>query len=143
MELTFKRAQKNEVETLVAIRIAAMKESLESIGRFDPERARSRFVKTFKPADTIKISNNDEIIAFYMLTSKNDHLWLNHIYIKPGFQGHGIGSRILAAIFTKSQEQGLPVKLCALKGSRANAFYKNHGFVETHSDEWDHYYIRS
>ncbi|WP_419902447.1 GNAT family N-acetyltransferase [Kiloniella sp.] len=120
-----------------------MKESLENVGRFDPDRARTRFVETFKSTDTVKIVHNDEIVAFYMLTTMDKHFWLNHLYIKPDFQGYGIGSRIMAAIFVKSKEQVLPVKLCALKESKANIFYKNHGFVETHSDEWDHYYTRA
>jgi len=38
------------VEALVAIRIAAMRESLERIGRFDRQRARERFLAGFDPA---------------------------------------------------------------------------------------------
>ena len=37
---------------LAAMRVAAMKPSLEAVGRFDPERARNRFLESYQPEDT-------------------------------------------------------------------------------------------
>lgn len=39
-----------DVDALGALRIAAMRESLQRIGRFDPVRARECFAATFDPA---------------------------------------------------------------------------------------------
>ncbi|MDR6410090.1 UNVERIFIED_ORG: hypothetical protein ABIC62_002743 [Burkholderia sp. 1595] len=40
----------DDIETLVQMRIDAMRESLERIGRFEPRRARDRFVSSFDSA---------------------------------------------------------------------------------------------
>ncbi len=50
MQLTFASTTHADAGTLVQMRIAAMKEGLERIGRFDPQRARVRFLSTFDPA---------------------------------------------------------------------------------------------
>ncbi|RMN79860.1 hypothetical protein ALQ56_05513, partial [Pseudomonas syringae pv. papulans] len=42
-DITLVTVQPEDFETLVAIRIEAMRESLERVGRFDPVRARERF----------------------------------------------------------------------------------------------------
>ena len=45
--VAFEAAVGDDAEALVAIRIAAMRESLERLGRFDPQRARDRFLAGF------------------------------------------------------------------------------------------------
>ena len=42
--VVFVAAEPSDFESLVALRIEAMRESLERIGRFDPVRARERFL---------------------------------------------------------------------------------------------------
>ncbi|WP_204248200.1 GNAT family N-acetyltransferase [Kiloniella spongiae] len=128
------------MEKLISIRIAAMKESLENVGRFDPIRARERFTKKFIPEQTTLVLKDAEVIGFYVLLAKDDHYWLDHFYINPAIQNNGVGSAIIEQIIDRASEQKLPVKLCALKESRANNFYKKHGFKLTHSEEWDNYY---
>ncbi|WP_085908653.1 GNAT family N-acetyltransferase [Kiloniella majae] len=142
MTLSFKTAAATDLETLISIRIAAMKESLENIGRFNPERARERFASNFAPEKTTLILKENEIIGFYVLFAKDDYLWLDHLYIDPTVQSSGVGAKAMMQIVDKSSEKKLPVKLCALKESRANNFYKKHGFKLTHSEEWDNYYTR-
>jgi hypothetical protein len=48
MNLAFRFAVQSDAEVLVDIHIAAMRESLERIGRFDPQRARERFLASFE-----------------------------------------------------------------------------------------------
>ena len=45
--ITLVAAAPSDFEALLSLRIAAMRESLERIGRFDPERARQRLRATF------------------------------------------------------------------------------------------------
>lgn len=49
-ESDFSPATQFDVDLLVAVRIAAMWESLEPAGRFGPRRARERFLVSFDPA---------------------------------------------------------------------------------------------
>ena len=46
--LRYPAVSEADFEDLLALRIAAMRESLERLGRFDPERARSRLQATFR-----------------------------------------------------------------------------------------------
>lgn len=130
----------NDKEALADLRIDAMKESLIAIGRFDPERARSRFLDKFSITDTKKIICENELLGFYEIKNKTDHLYLNHLYIKPSFQNSGLGSKILSNIKSIASNKELSIRLGALRGSKSNDFYKNHGFVYTHEEEWDIYY---
>ncbi|WP_417454182.1 GNAT family N-acetyltransferase [Kiloniella sp.] len=132
-----------DLEKLISIRIAAMRESLENIGRFDPERARERFASKFASDKTTLVLQSNEIIGFYVLLARENYLWLDHLYIDPATQGSGVGSSIMNRIIKISWSKKLPLKLCALKESKANSFYIKHGFELTHSEEWDNFYSRS
>ncbi|MEH6557153.1 MAG: GNAT family N-acetyltransferase [Oceanicoccus sp.] len=125
---------------LADLRVSAMRESLEALGRFDPDRARSRFLDRFLPADTQKIVIDDVVAGFYVVRITPSHLQLDHFYLHPDFQGNGVGGEVLARIKAQSAERQLPIRLGALRESRANDFYRKHGFVKTGEDEWDIYY---
>ena len=129
-----------EGPALAEIRAKAMKPSLEAIGRFREERARSRFLATFVPAETKKIIENHQLVGFFVVRNKPDHLYLDHLYIEPTMQGKGLGAQVIAWVKAIAQEIDLPIRLGALKGSKANEFYRAHGFLQTHEDEFDIYY---
>jgi hypothetical protein len=50
--VTLVRVQQSDLDDLVAIRIDAMRESLERVGRFDPVQGRERFVRGFEAHNT-------------------------------------------------------------------------------------------
>ena len=125
---------------LAELRARAMKPSLESIGRFDEDRVRSRFLKDFKPSDTRKITVEGKTIGFYVVRCKEDHLYLDHLYVETEFQGTGIGTHVVNTIKKSAASRGLPIRLGGLRGSRANAFYRACGFTVSHEDEFDIYY---
>ena len=127
-------------ESLAELRLAAMKESLENVGRFNPEVARSRFLNSFCKNDTKKILVKGVLVGFYVTHNKGDHIHLDHLYFSPEYQGFGLGANVLNLIKGQAREAGLPIRLGALRGSRSNEFYKKHGFVFTHEEEWDIYY---
>jgi GNAT superfamily N-acetyltransferase len=129
-----------EEEALAGLRIAAMRPSLEAVGRFDPDRARQRFLDNFQRDATRKIEVDGCLAGFYVVKDNADYLYLDHMYILPELQGNGLGGSILKRIIAEAQERGLPLRLGALRGSRSNQFYQSHGFVQTHEEEWDIYY---
>ena len=105
-----------------------MRESLERIGRFSPERARSRFLDTFEPSQTRHIVVDGQRVGFVMVRPNEDGLYLDHLYIHPDFQNRGLGSQALKIILQEADEANLPVKVGALKESASNRFYLAHGF---------------
>jgi GNAT superfamily N-acetyltransferase len=119
----------DDKDSLAELRIFAMKESLENIGRFDPDRARSRFLEKFLSEDTRKVLLNGELIGFYVLKNKGDHFYLDHLYFAPKFQSAGVGGSVLSSIKEQAKASNLPIRLGALKNSRSNNFYKKTGFA--------------
>jgi GNAT superfamily N-acetyltransferase len=131
-----------DLETLLDIRLAAMRESLERIGRFDPQRARERLIASYDPATCEFIVADGIRVGFLQMQPQQNHWYLAHFYIVPEHQGQGIGAAILDILFARADAQAMPIKLAALRGSDSNRFYQRHGFEPVEESEWDIYYIR-
>jgi len=135
-------AREEESEELVSLRIAAMRESLERLGRFDAQRARERFLVGFVAEFTRHILADGERVGFVAVKPTPDGLSLEHLYVRPEYQGRGIGSAVLAILFEEADRRALPLRVGALRGSDANRFYLRHGFIVVEESEWDIYYVR-
>lgn len=135
-------AQQSDSDSLVSIRIEAMRESLERVGRFDPIRARERFISSFGPRNTHHIDVSGKRVGFVVVKHHNNELLLDHLYVIPDAQGSGIGSAVLDHIFKEADAAALPIRVGALKESASNRFYIRHGFRFVESSEFDNYYVR-
>jgi ribosomal protein S18 acetylase RimI-like enzyme len=131
-----------DFEPLLALRLRAMRESLERIGRYDERATRERFAAVFDPAHTRHIVVEGERVGFLVLKRLSHALRLEHLAIDPPAQRRGIGSAVLRRVCDEADRELLPVELVALKGSAANRFYLRHGFVEVGEGEWDIDYLR-
>ncbi|AKP92092.1 GNAT family N-acetyltransferase [Achromobacter ruhlandii] len=131
-----------DFDTLLAIRIEAMRDSLERLGRFDPERARARLRATFRPDHTWFIERDGARIGFYAVRPDGDGLRLDHLYVVPAAQGLGVGGQVLSRLLQDADRRGLPVSVGALRGSDSNRFYRRHGFAQVSESEWDIEYLR-
>jgi GNAT superfamily N-acetyltransferase len=142
-DVAFEPACADDADALVALRLSAMRESLERIGRFDPVRARERFLGGFAPEHTRHIVVGGQRVGFVVVKPAEQGLLLDHLYIAPEFQRRGIGSAVLAAVFAQADAQAQPLRVGALRGSDSNRFYLRHGFELVESAEWDNYYLRA
>jgi len=141
--VTFSDVTAADFDELAALRIAAMRASLEQVGRFDPERARERLRQSFHPEHTQFIMLDGQRIGFYTLRHADDRFHLDHFYIHPDWQSRGIGSSVLHRLLAESDARQMPIHLGALRDSPSNRFYQHHGFTKTTEDEWDIYYVRT
>lgn len=135
-------AIQSDAEALADIRVVAMRESLERIGRFNPQRARDRFLSSFIPSFTRIIFISEEKVGFFVVKPDGPSLLLDHLYIKPEHQNFGIGQIVLNEIFKEADKLSLSVRVGALKESDSNRFYKRNGFLLIEESEFDNYYIR-
>lgn len=131
-----------DFEALLALRMAAMRESLERVGRFDPQRARERLSRGYLPAYTRHILKSGELVGFVVVVPRENDWLLDHLYVHPSAQGLGIGSWVLTQVLKEADAQHKAVSVTALKHSDANRFYLRHGFVLQAEGEWDLYYLR-
>lgn len=135
-------ADEDDFEALQALRMAAMRESLERVGRFDPQRARERLSRGFEPSQTRKIRLDGAMVGFVVVLDQPPGLLLDHLYIHPAAQGLGMGSWVLQRVLEIADARGVAIALTALKHSAANRFYLRHGFVLQRESEWDLHYLR-
>ncbi len=135
-------ATEGDFEALLALRMAAMQESLQRLGRFDPQRARERLSRAFEPASTRQILCRGERVGFVVVIRREADLLLDHLYVEPPSQGRGIGGWVMAQVLSEADRQCLPVRVTALRLSAANRFYQHHGFVLQAESEWDMHYLR-
>lgn len=140
MEFHFIPATAQDFDRLFELRLLTMRESLERIGRFDYQRAYERFEKSFRPAHTRLIMMNDQLAGCVAMGLEEDYLLLEHFYIAPAFQGHGLGSLVLSTLLAEADQQQKSVRLSTLQQSDAARFYEKHDFHKTGEDDWDIYY---
>lgn len=135
-------ARADDFEALHALRLRAMRESLERLGRYDPAHARKRLAAGFAPEQTQHIVVSGARVGFVVLKRLSHALRLDHLCIDPSAQRRGVGSAVLRWACAQADAELLPLELVALKGSDANRFYLRHGFVEVGEGEWDIDYLR-
>jgi GNAT superfamily N-acetyltransferase len=142
MPIQFAPAQPADADALASLRVAAMRESLERVGRFDEKRARERLLSAFDAHATRWIVRGDARIGFFVLKTIEGGLLLDHLYVAPDAQKCGAGAAALKQCFAEADAVQAPIFVGALRESDANVFYQQHGFVKTHATQWDVYYVR-
>ncbi|SEK06311.1 Acetyltransferase (GNAT) domain-containing protein [Variovorax sp. OK605] len=129
--LSLQPVDSSDFEAMLALRVDAMRPSLERVGRFDPERSRERLSAGFVvPYMHHIVLDGEQRVGFVTLKPEgSDALRLDHLYLRTGFQGLGIGEWVLEWAKAQAREQQRDIALTALVKSDANRFYLRHGFV--------------
>ncbi len=140
--VTYEPASFEDLDDLVELRIAAMRESLERLGRFDPARARERFASSFEPEFTRHIVVEGRRVGCVVVKPHTEGLLLDHLYLRLSEQGQGIGGCVLGDVIVDAEARQLVLHVSALRDSAANAFYLRYGFRKVSEAEWDVYYRR-
>lgn len=138
----FASVSEADFDDLLALRIAVMRESLERIGRFDPQRAAQRFRSTFRPPQTRRIHVGGETAGCVAMWDEPEALRVEHFYLAARFQRLGLGGAVLRRLFAEAPPHVQCFRVGALRGSDANRFYQRHGFVQVSESEWDIEYER-
>jgi GNAT superfamily N-acetyltransferase len=122
-----------DCEAMLALRIEALRESLERLGRFNPDVARARLKSQFRPEWMQHLVVDGERVGYFTVEPRDGELRLHHLYLRPAAQGQGVGAWVLDLI----KSRGLPITLAALRDSRANDFYRRHGFRAVEEQDFD------
>jgi len=133
LNLTLAPVVDADFEAMLALRIEALRESLTRLGRFNPEVARARLRAQFHPAWMQHLVLGSERVGYFTVEPREGELRLHHLYLTPAAQGQGIG----AWVIDKLKARGLPISLAALRESRANDFYRRHGFRAVEEQDFD------
>ena len=135
-----------DFEPMLVLRTAAMRESLERVGRYTPERSRERLRAAFVPEHMQHLQAPDgRRMGFVTVRPEGERaLRLQHLYLHPDWQCAGVGAAVLSQVQNRARREGRVLRVTALQLSDANRFYQRHGFVKTGEEGVDvHYEWRS
>ncbi len=129
--LSLQPVDSGDFEDMLALRIDAMRPSLERVGRFDLNRSRERMNAGFiVPFMHHIVIDGEQRVGFVTLKPEGPcALRLDHLYLRTGFQGRGIGEWIMRWAKAQARNAQRDILLTALVKSDANRFYLRHGFV--------------
>ena len=122
-----------DFEVMLELRIEALRDSLERLGRFNPDVARARLKSQFRPEWMNHLVVNGERVGYFTVEPREGELRLHHLYLRPAAQGQGVGAWVIDQI----KSRGLLITLAALRESRANDFYRRHGFQVVEEQDFD------
>jgi GNAT superfamily N-acetyltransferase len=129
-------------EPLLAIRIDVMREHLERVFRYSPERAQEFFRAAFDEPGLRLIMVDDQLAGCVAFRTRERVIQIDSFYLARRYHNGGLGTTILKALLGEADALGRPVKLGVLHGSPANRFYERHGFAKIGEDEVESYYER-
>jgi ribosomal protein S18 acetylase RimI-like enzyme len=128
-------ATEADFEPVLALSIRVMREHLERIGRFDPDRRRSRMRLPFD-AGILRIIEQDGAMAGCVGVLPRD-AWveIHSLFLDTHAQGRGLGEAVFRLIL--AEHPGRILRLEVVKQSPARRFWERQGFVLTGEAEFD------
>lgn len=132
----------DDFEPLLAIRTDVMREHLERVGRYTPERSRQVFRGHFDERGTRLILQDGVRVGCVGFRRHEHEIRIDSFYLERRLHGSGLGTTILKALLTEADATGLPVRLEVLSGSQADRLYLRHGFVKLKEDAIEGFYER-
>ena len=132
-----------DFELLLALRIDVMREHLQRVFRYSPERARQFFRAAFDEPGLRLILVGDERAGCVGFRTREGEIQIDSFYLARRFHNGGLGTEILKVLLAEADALGLPIKLSVLRGSPASRFYERHGFAKVAEDDIESYYERT
>ena len=128
-------AAEADFDPVLALSIRVMREHLERVGRFDPERRRDRMRRQFD-AGILRIIEQDGAMAGCIgVDAKDVAVEIHSLFLETEAQRRGLGSTIVRGLL--AAYPGRPFRIEVLKESPARRFWERHGFVLTGETAFD------
>ena len=138
----FGPATEADFEPLLMLRTEVMREHLERVGRYTPERSRRTFRGHFDEPGMRLLLLADRRVGCVGFRKHDHEIKIDSFYLERRLHGSGLGTKILMTLLAEADTAGLPVRLEVLNGSPAERFYLRHGFVKLRQDEIEGFYER-
>ena len=130
--IKLREACQDDKEFVYQVKRAAMREYIEQTWGYDEDIQRKLHDRRFGSQEFQIVSLDGHDVGIMSVAQEPDCVFLNQVYILPGYQGQGIGRKCMLNVFERATRSNLPVKLRVLRvNPRAAAFYKRLGFTIT------------
>ncbi len=126
-------ATATDVPTLEDVARAAYAVYVPRMGR-KPPPMEADFAAAVAAGDTWVAENEGEVVGYLVLASKDDHLLVENLAVRPETQGQGVGGVLLRLAERRARELGhAEIRLYTNEKMTENiAYYGRKGYVETH-----------
>lgn len=128
MQIQLRTALLSDASAMAAVHRAAFETALPWIPRLHtPAEDVAYFGRVVTEQQTAVVELEDEVVA---IAAWNDN-WLNQLYVKPGRQGAGLGSELLAHVkLAHAGADGFSLWTFQ-RNDGARRFYERHGLTAT------------
>lgn len=137
---TLRPVEEADFEPLLDLSIRVLRADLDRVGRFDPDRRRSRMRAGFDPATLSAIECDGRLVGCIAAATAADHVEIHSFYLDPAMQGRGLGAAVLAEM--AARHAGLSFRIEVLKGAPVHRFWEKQGFIRTGEQAFDWLYER-
>jgi N-acetylglutamate synthase-like GNAT family acetyltransferase len=120
-------ATEAEFEAVLALSIRAMREHLERLGRFDPQRRRARMRKQFDAGIVHVIEAEGAMLGCVGVDAAGHAVEIHSLFLDGPAQGSGLGAAVFGAILAAHPCRAFRIEV--LKESPARRFWERQGFV--------------
>lgn len=107
---------------------SAMRALVEQAIGWDEYSQDAAFARKFILGEVRIITLDGKDIGWLQIQADDQCMILRQFFIAPEYQARGIGAAVLKQLLAESAKRGRAVSLSVMKGNRALAFYRRHGF---------------
>lgn len=137
---TLRPVEEADFEPLLDLSVRVLRADLDRVGRFDPDRRRSRMRAGFDPATLSAVECDGRLVGCIAAIPAVDHVEIHSFYLEPAVQGRGLGAAVFGAV--AARHPGLPLRIEVLKGAAVHRFWEKQGFMRTGEQAFDWLYER-
>jgi ribosomal protein S18 acetylase RimI-like enzyme len=101
---------------------------VRQFGTWDESRQDEFFAADWSVGGFEILLCDGEPCGYVAVDDRTDAIGVRELVLLPGFQGRGIGTRMLTDVIGRARSRGVPVRLGALHENRALVLYRRLGF---------------
>jgi GNAT superfamily N-acetyltransferase len=141
MQISLRPATDEDYDFLWRLHRATMRAYVEKTWGWDEQWQAEYFHDHFDPTTRQVIECEGGPVGCVSVERREDCIFLAAIEIAPDYQGQGIGTKLIRALFNEADGRGVPVELRVLKVNPARRLYERLGFAMVGETE-THYLMR-
>ncbi|MBK8816142.1 MAG: GNAT family N-acetyltransferase [Methylococcaceae bacterium] len=128
LHYTIRKGKTSDKQWLFELYSLTLRAAIEATWGWDVEFQFNLFSEHLQPEKFEILLIEDKPIGGFYVVQHADHFWLEMLLIHPGYQGRGIGKRIVRQIQRTSASKNKVLKLCVIKANPVRLFYEKLGF---------------